>query len=282
VVFGTPSERSITFHQRSKEWKPERAKNSGNTQAKEDWYSDALCITYYILCNEITDEEVAMQVRYEEVAGAADQLRAEGRSIGPTKIRELLGRGSFTTVQRHLAQWLAERDKRAAAEAEVKKAGPPEELAAEIQKLLERLWPSAIARAKEEMRPEFEAFQTALAEAAHREKEALAEINRLEMNLDGALSKAARAEAAAKQAAEANQRIIALQEELARLQRIEASYAAREQLVSNLERQAGSLQTVLDQNAALNARLEKQSAELGEARIQLAKIQAKLEVLTER
>src|SRR5690349_13717438 len=117
------------------------------------------------------------QVRYEEVAEAAAKLRAEGRSVGPTKVRELLGRGSFTTVQRHLAQWETERLNLEAAKAEEKKAGPPEELAVELQKMIGQFWPHAVARAKEEMRPESEALEKRLTESGHREKEAILEIS---------------------------------------------------------------------------------------------------------
>lgn len=48
----------------------------------------------------------------------------------------------------------------------------------------------------------------------------------------------------------------------------------------NLEGQAGSVKTLLEQNAALSKRIEKESAELSEARIRIAKLEAKLEVLT--
>jgi len=85
--------------------------------------------------------------------------------------------------------------------------------------------------------------------------------------LEAALVKAARIEASEKKAAEANQRIITLQEELSRLQKIEANFSAQEQLIRNLEGQAASVKTVIDQNAGLSRRIETESRELNEARI---------------
>jgi hypothetical protein len=90
--------------------------------------------------------------------------------------------------------------------------------------------------------------------------------------------KAARAEATEKQAAEANERIIALQEELSRLQRIEAKFSAQEKLIVNLEGQAGSMKTGLEQNSALSKRIEKESGELSEARIKIAKQMLSIEL----
>jgi len=225
---------------------------------------------------------MAAQVKYEEVAGAAEKLRAEGRPVGPTKVRELLGRGSFTTVQKHLAEWEAGQLKLAEAKAEEKKAGPPEELLARLQKSLVEFWPHAVARAKEEMRPEVEALQARLGGAVQREKEFSLEMGNLENSFEAALVKAARVEAAEKQAAEGNQRIIALQEELSRLQKIEAKFSAQEQLIGNLEGQAESVKTLIGQNCDLSKRLETQSSDLSEARIKTARLEAKLEVLTKK
>lgn len=141
---------------------------------------------------------MAAQVKYEEVAGAAEKLRAEGRPVGPTKVREILGRGSFTTVQKHLADWEAGQLKLAEAKAEEKKAGPPEELLARLQKAVVEFWPHAVTRAKEELRPEVESLQAKLNESAQRERELTLEIGNLENQIEAALVKAARVETAEK------------------------------------------------------------------------------------
>src|SRR3954470_15433290 len=94
------------------------------------------------------------QITYQDVATTAEKLRAEGRPIGPTKVREMLGRGSFTTVQKYLAEWEAVQAELKAKAEEQKRSGPPEEMFAELQKVMAAYWPHAVARAKEEMRPD--------------------------------------------------------------------------------------------------------------------------------
>ena len=67
-------------------------------------------------------------VTYEEVAAAARSLTEEGKRATAAAVRERLGRGSLTTIQRHLQTW---REHEAPVEA-VKKS-------MELQEILERL-----------------------------------------------------------------------------------------------------------------------------------------------
>lgn len=219
------------------------------------------------------------QISYEDVAKAADQLIAEGRPVGPTKVRELLGRGSFSTVQKHLGEWEEHQAKLKAKAQEEKRLGPPDELFSELEKIMGAYWPHAVARAKEQMRPEIEALEAKLAEALTRNKEASVEIGNLENRLEAASVKAGKMEEAERRASEANQRIIAQQAELSRLEKIEARFQSQEQLIQNLQEQAGSVKGLLEQNAALNKRAEALNLELSEAKIKMAKLETKLEVL---
>src|SRR5690242_8066068 len=105
---------------------------------------------------------MSAQVTYQDVATAAEQLRVEGRNVGPIKVRQMLGRGSFTTVQKYLSEWEnAQAELKTKAEEE-KKSGPPEEVFTELQKVMAAYWPQAVARAKEELRPETEALNAKL------------------------------------------------------------------------------------------------------------------------
>jgi hypothetical protein len=155
--------------------------------------------------NEVASTGVASHIFSASAGGPRGFGSLSGYELesGRQKVRELLGRGSFTTVQKHLAEWEASQLKLAAAEAERKKAGPPEELLSELQKVIGEFWPHAVARAKEEMRPEFQALEGKLLEAGQREKEATLEIGNLENSLEAALVKAARVETSEKKAAEA-------------------------------------------------------------------------------
>lgn len=67
-------------------------------------------------------------ITYEEVARAARALIQEGKRVTAAAIRERLGRGSMTTIQRHLKTW---REKEAPVEAVEKSEA--------LQKLLKRL-----------------------------------------------------------------------------------------------------------------------------------------------
>jgi DNA repair exonuclease SbcCD ATPase subunit len=218
------------------------------------------------------------QITFADVANAAEQLKSLGRPIGPTKIREHLGRGSFTTVQKYLTEWeTLEAQRKAEADIE-KKAGPPEELAAELQKMMASYWPHAVARAKEQMRPDLEALEAQVLDQTSRLKEATLEIGNLENKLEAAANKASRMEEAEKKAAEANQRIITLQNELARLEKIEARFEGQTQLIANLETQNSQLKVLLAENADLRKTTETRTSELNDARIQIAKLETRLEV----
>jgi hypothetical protein len=219
------------------------------------------------------------QISYDDVAQAAAQLAAEGRPVGPTKVRELLGRGSFSTVQKHLSEWEERQAELKTQAEEEKRVGPPEELFAELQKIMAAYWPHAVTRAKEQMRPEWEAIAAKHAEAVLKNKEATVEIGNLENRLEAALVKAGKMEDAERRASEANQRIIALQGELSRLEKIEARFQGQEQLVQNLQEQASSVKSLLEQNAALNRKAEALSSELSDATIKMAKLETRLEVL---
>jgi len=195
---------------------------------------------------------MSAQIGYEDVSRVADQLFAEGRPVGPTKVRELLGRGSFTTVQKYLAEWEGVQTQKRIKTEEEKRTGPPEELSIELQKIMAAYWPHAIARAREDMAPEFQALETKLAEAIARNKEASIEIGNLENKLEAAQVKASKMEEAEKRASEANSKIIAIQIELSRLEKIEARFEGQKELIQSLQEQAASAKSLLEQNATLN------------------------------
>lgn len=48
-------------------------------------------------------------LQYEDVVRAAEELAAKGETPTSTKVRDLLGRGSYSTAARHLAAWRAAR-----------------------------------------------------------------------------------------------------------------------------------------------------------------------------
>jgi chromosome segregation ATPase len=212
-------------------------------------------------------------VTYTDVATAAEQLRAEGRPVGPTKVREMLGRGSFTTVQKYLAEWEnAQAELKAKAE-EQKRSGPPEEMFAELQKVMSAYWPQAVARAKEEMRPETEALNAKLNEAQNRNKEATVEIGNLENALEAASVKATKMEEAEKRAAEANLKIIALQSELSRLEKIESRFEGQKELVMTLQDQAKAFK---DQIALWTKKADDAERRVSEAAQKISSLEAEL------
>lgn len=212
---------------------------------------------------------MSAQIDYEDVSRAADQLLAEGRPVGPTKVREMLGRGSFTTVQKYLAEWEGVQAQKRTKLEEEKRTGPPDELSTEVQKVMAAYWPQAIARAKEDMRPEFQALETKIAEANVRNKEATVEIGNLENKLEAALVKASKVEEAEKRASEANAKIIAIQADLSRLEKIEARFEGQKELIQSLQAQASSAGTLLEQNTALNKKAEALNSELAQLRSKL-------------
>ncbi|MCX6985678.1 MAG: DNA-binding protein [Lentisphaerae bacterium] len=220
----------------------------------------------------------ANQIGYEAVAQAAEQLTQEGRPIGPTKIREVLGRGSFSTVQKHLQEWEAARAKLKAQQEEELKLGPPDELFQELQKVMGAYWPHAVSRAREQMKPELDALKLQLTEANARLKEASLEFCHLENKLDSATAKAVRMEEAEKQAATANQIIITMQSDLARLEKIEARFEEQKELVVNLHAQAASLTELMERNTALGTKIEESVSQLNEAHITIAKLETSLEL----
>ncbi len=69
-------------------------------------------------------------------------------------------------------------------------------------------------------------------------------------------------EEAGRRLSEAIQRIIDLQTELSRLEKIEARFLSQEKLVRNLAEQAASFKSLLQQNTTLNSKVESLKAEL--------------------
>lgn len=264
-----------------------------------------LCNTYYVIFAEITVMALN-SISYEEVARAAETLRAEGRAVGPTKVRELLGRGSFSTVQKHLAEWEAQQAELRARQEEERRLGPPQELNAEVQKIMAAYWPHAIAQATEQMRPERTALEANLTNANARLRETLVEMANLENKLEAALVKASQLEDAERRVAEANTRIIAIQGELSRLEKIEIRFEEQKQLIQVLQNQVQSLPaqnaelsdvrrkleaaqaqatrtgTLQEQNAALTKQVDELRAEVREASAKIARLEVQLETATGR
>lgn len=219
----------------------------------------------------------------EQVFEAADKLAANGQEVTPTTLREVLGRGSFSTLGKHIEAW---QQARQAAPAPVILEMPEAVKAAFAQ-----CWQAAAAEAGKEIAAIREKADAEIKATKRRLDEALSEVERLEDEantaadaLEGAQNtlahtvkeaQQAATEAAAREAAlsataeQMRQQIEAQQAELARVH-AEAE-AARSQHAAEVARLTGDFSRQLaEQAAALQAvqgeadRLRGQLAEAGE------------------
>ncbi|WP_163557167.1 DNA-binding protein [Halomonas sp. NO4] len=75
-------------------------------------------------------------VQYEDVQRAVETLLDQGETPSVQKVREILGTGSFTTINEHLREWRARRDAS-------RDAPPTHAMPEAVASLAERLWTQA-------------------------------------------------------------------------------------------------------------------------------------------
>lgn len=207
-------------------------------------------------------ESPPTQLAYEDVQSAAEQLLSQGRIPGPTTVRQITGRGSFSTIAKHLKTFEARRIEEASREAEEKRHGPPEELLGELERLVAMLWPAAIARAHEELQPEMEAFQAQVENFKVREAEALHEITELENKLSLAESEAAKVADLTHQLKESQRQVIGLKDEVNAAQRDVNEAQKRElDMQSGQGKLTGELKLAQNRIAELESDLGRSQAE---------------------
>ena len=204
----------------------------------------------------------------EQVFDAADQLAASGQEVTATTLREVLGRGSFSTLGRHLDTWQ-----------QARKASPAPvviDMPESVKIAFGQCWQAAAAEAGREIAAIREKTDTEIQATKRRLTEALAEIERLEKdaNDDAAALEAAQTDleqttqmarrvvtdAAAREAALAatakqmQQQIESQQDELARVH-AEAD-AARRQYAVDLQTVQGHTDRLRGQLAEAAEKLE--------------------------
>lgn len=115
----------------------------------------------------------------EEVRFAVEALRAAGRTVSIIAVREKLGgRGSYTTIKRHLDSWSYSAQREQSTPPEL----PPELLSSQTE-ALNLLWQSAIQSARELLAADLAEQARISAEKDHAILEATDEIARLEKTL---------------------------------------------------------------------------------------------------
>ncbi|WP_346798239.1 DNA-binding protein [Halomonas sp. Bachu 37] len=107
-------------------------------------------------------------IQYADVQQAIDTLLARGDAPSVQRIRDVLGTGSFTTINEHLRQWRLEREQN-------RDVPPPRNVPTEVAALAEGMWREAqqvanqaLAHYREEARRQVESAQEA-AESSARE-----------------------------------------------------------------------------------------------------------------
>jgi colicin import membrane protein len=111
----------------------------------------------------------------DAVFKAVDRLNSEGVAITVQTVRERLGSGSFSTINKHLATW---REKKKNTQADLIPDMPREVLSA-----IDQVWAVAWKTTQEHMEAERKAFDSARREMENERKEMTEEIQRLEQEL---------------------------------------------------------------------------------------------------
>lgn len=227
----------------------------------------------------------------EQVFEAADKLAAEGKEVTQTTLREVLGRGSFSTLGKHIDAWQ-----------EARKAAPAPvviDMPESVKAAFAQCWQAAAAEAGKEIAAIREKADAEIKGTKRRLDEALAEVERLEedANTDAAALESAQAalsqtakdaqqaatEAAAREAAlsatadQMQKQIEAQQDELSRVH-TEAD-AARKQHAAEVARLTGDYSRQLAEQAAA---LQAAQADADRLRGQLAEAGEKLEAASVR
>lgn len=227
----------------------------------------------------------------EQVFEAADKLAAEGHEVTATTLREVLGRGSFSTLGKHIDAWQ-----------QARKAAPVPvviDMPESVKAAFAQCWQAAATEAGKEIAAIREKADAEIKGTKRRLDEALAEVERLEedANTDAAALETAQAslaqtakdaqqaatDAAAREAAlsataeQMQKQIEAQQAELARVH-AEAD-AARSQHAAEVARLTGDFSRQLaEQTTALQAA----QGEADRLRGQLAEAAEKLDVASAR
>lgn len=204
----------------------------------------------------------------EQVFEAADKLAANGQEVTPTALREVLGRGSFSTLGKHIEAW---RQAREAAPAPVILEMPDA-----VKSAFAQCWQAAAAEAGKEIAAIRTAADAEIKATKRRLDEALSEVERLEDEansasdaLEGAQSALARAveeaqqaetDAAAREASlsatvvQMRQQIEAQQAELARVH--SEAEAARNQHAATLQSVQGEVDRLRGQLVVVGEKLD--------------------------
>lgn len=227
----------------------------------------------------------------EEVFKAADALAAQGREVTPTTLREVLGRGSFSTLGKHVEAW-----------EKMRKTAPPPvilEMPDAVKVALAQCWQAAAAEAGKEIVSIREKTDAELKGMKRRLDEALSEIERLETEanadatrletIEGELTAIktvtaqAATDAAAREAAlsataeQMRRQIDAQQDELARVHK--EAEAARSQHSAEIARLTGDFSRQLAEQATA---LQTAHGETDHLRSQLTEIGEKLDAASVR
>lgn len=216
-----------------------------------------------------------------EVFEVADRLLAEGKDVTPTALREALGRGSFSTLGRHIEAW-RQQTRSAAAPVVI-------EMPQSVQAAFAACWQAAASEAGKEIATVREKADADVQAAQRRLAEALLEIERLEGEasagadeLDRAKAELASIEAQAQQAAQREAGLRATVEQMR--QQIEAQQAEAKHLHQALADAGAKLEALgererghIEQAAKAKAEAERLADQLKEQKAQSLEVMAKLE-----
>jgi chromosome segregation ATPase len=170
-------------------------------------------------------------ITQDQVYEAATALREEGTAPTVQAVRNRIGSGSFSTINRHLSEWREENAGQAVADIP--------DIPDTVQEAFRRIWVRASQSAQEGFDAQREALE-AMRQEMERERASMAEeIERLEQALEESGEKAAQLEADLRAAQEDGQekagQITALSVENARLdERVKASDARSSELKGQL------------------------------------------------
>lgn len=227
----------------------------------------------------------------EQVFEVADKLAAEGKEVTPTSLREVLGRGSFSTLGKHIDAWQ-----------EARKTAPVPvviDMPESVKAAFAQCWQAAAAEAGKEIAAIREKADAEIKGTKRRLDEALAEVERLEedANTDAAALESAQAslaqtakdaqqaatDAAAREAAlsaTADQMAKQIEAQQAELSHVHAEAdAARKQHAAEVARLTGDYSRQLAEAASA---LQAAQADADRLRGQLAEAAEKLETVSVR
>lgn len=208
----------------------------------------------------------------EQVFEAADKLAANGQEVTATTLREVLGRGSFSTLGKHIDAWQ-----------QARKAAPAPvilEMPESVKAAFAQCWQAAASEAGKEIAAIREKADAEIKGIKRRLNEALAEVERLE---DDANADAARLETA--ETALAAERAASHQAATEAAAREAALTATADQMRQQIEAQQAELahvhaeaEAARNQHAAELTRLTADfTRQLGEQAAALAGVQSQLE-----